>query len=111
MRVRRVRVYVLGRCELHYDAVLRHLREGGFFVTTGFNRRPDAIVDLRHPMCWMDAPRGECFPPVVVVAQPMGACSEDDAFRFGAAAYVRSIESVAEAVRAATSRWRMALAA
>ena len=62
------------------------------------SRTPDVIVELRHPSCWKQLPKGRKFPAVVVVAQAVSPCSENEAFEYHADDYVDSTRYLVDAV-------------
>ena len=104
MRRHNVRVLVLGRFEERYADVMAVLEHHSEFEIVDASRTPDVIVELRHPSCWKQLPKGKKFPAVVVVAQAVSPCSEAEAFEYHADDYVDStrylVDAICEAHRA-----------
>lgn len=98
MRRQTIRVLVLGRFEERYAEVMAALERRDNFEIVDANGKPDVIVELRHPQCWKQLPKGKRFPAVVVVAQSVSPCSEDEAFAFHADDYVDNTRFLADAV-------------
>jgi hypothetical protein len=98
MRRNTVRVLVLGRFEARYPEVVAMLERNSQFELVDTGRSPDVIVELRHPQCWKQLPKGKRFPAVVVVAQAVSPCTEDEAFAFHADDYVDNSRYLVDAV-------------
>jgi hypothetical protein len=98
MRRQTIRVLVLGRFEERYADVMAILERNDKFQIVDVDRAPDVIVELRHPECWKKMPKGKRFPAVVVVAQAMSPCTEDEAYAFHADDYVDSTRYLVDAV-------------
>ena len=98
MRRHNVRVLVLGRFEERYPEVMAVLEGRSDFEIVDTGQNPDVIVELRHPQCWKQLPKGKRFPAVVVVPQTVSPCSEDEAFAFHADDYVVHMRHLADAV-------------
>ena len=98
MKRQTVRVLVLGRFEERYPEVMALLERNSQFEIVDAGHTPDVIVELRHPDCWRQLPKGKRFPAVVVVAQAVSPCSEDEAFAFHAVDYVDNSRDLVDAV-------------
>ena len=98
MRRQTVRVFVLGQFEERYPEVMAVLARHAQFEIVDASRTPDVIVELRHPQCWKQLPKGKRFPAVVVVAQAVSPCTEDEAFAFHADEYVDNSRHLVDAV-------------
>jgi hypothetical protein len=98
MRRETIRVLVLGRFEVRWQAVMAALEGCPTFEIVTADHTADVIVELRHPQCWKKLPRGKRFPAVVVMPQQMSPCSKDDVLAFHADAFVDDVDHLVDAV-------------
>lgn len=98
MRRHSVRVLVLGRFEERWPSVMAALGGCPKIEIVPAGATPDVIVELRHPQCWKQLPRGKRFPAIVVMPQLVSPCTEDEARAFHAADLVDDVDRLVDAV-------------
>ena len=98
MRRHGVRVLVLGRFEERWPSVMAALEGCSKLEIVAAGSTPDVIVELRHPQCWKQLPRGKRFPAVIVVPQLVSPCTEDEALAFHAHELVHDVSRLVDAI-------------
>ena len=98
MRRHGVRVLVLGRFEERWPSVMAALEGCSKLEIVTAASTPDVIVELRHPQCWKQLPRGKRFPAVIVVPQFVSPCTADEALAFHAHELVHHISRLVDAI-------------
>ena len=83
---------------MHWQAAMAALEGCPQFKIVTATGNPDVIVELRHPQCWKQLPRGKRFPAVVVMPQLVSPCGEDEALSFHADAFVEDVGHLVDAV-------------
>jgi hypothetical protein len=86
---------------MHWQAVMAALESCPKFEIVSAATNPDVIVELRHPQCWKQLPRGKRFPAVVVMPQVVSPCTAGEALSFHADAFVDDVEHLVDAVNKA----------